>query len=78
MAVMGVKSLTTASAVIEELGGTMVTASLAGVKAQAVTNWRTKNRLPARTYVVFSEQLRAKHVSAPASLWGMAEPAEAS
>jgi hypothetical protein len=71
------KKLVTATAVIEELGGTNVTASLAGVKAQAVTNWRTNNRLPARTYLVFSRRLQAKRLTAPASLWGLKEPAEA-
>ena len=68
------RPLKTASDVIDALGGTPATANLTGRRAQHVTNWRATGQLPANTFLVISKELEARDQSAPASLWGMAEP----
>ena len=50
---------------------------LTGRTTQAVTNWCADNRLPPNTYVVLSAALDEIGKSAPPSLWGMTEQAEA-
>lgn len=66
--------LTTASAVIDLLGGNPAVARLTGRRAQAVSNWRRFNAFPADTYVALTEALKAIDASAPNSLWGMVAP----
>lgn len=74
---MSTPQLTTASAVIDALGGTTVVARLADRSPQAVTNWRAADRLPAETFLVLQAALKASKKEAPASLWGIREPAPA-
>lgn len=72
------KSLQTAGDVIDALGGTGATQSLIGRKwAQSVSNWRKNNRLPADTFLILTRELARLGFTAPAALWGIAEPAEA-
>lgn len=71
------KILSTATAVIDELGGTKATADLTGRRMQHVTNWRAAGRLPADTFLIVSEALKKKNAAAPAALWGIKLPTEA-
>jgi hypothetical protein len=71
---MTARILKSADEVIDALGGTVATANLTGRKAQHVTNWRASGRLPAKTFLVISKQLRELEKSAPPSLWGITEP----
>lgn len=70
--------LTTASAVVDALGGTVATATLLGyVNPHAVSNWRARGTLPADKYLVMQAELAKRGKTAPPSLWGIAEPTEA-
>jgi Tol biopolymer transport system component len=62
--------LYTANAVIDALGGTNTVSGLTGATAQAVSNWR-RDGLPAKTFIVLSEALKANGYSAPFEVWGM-------
>lgn len=70
---MPTQILTTATAVIDELGGTTAVAKLVGKTPQSVTNWRAANRLPAETFLVLSAALKKLKREAPSSLWGIRE-----
>ncbi len=72
--------LTTTREVTAALGGTKAVAHLTGRKYSAAANWvQDRNpQFPANTYVVMSDALAVIGKSAPASLWGMKIPAEAS
>lgn len=72
---METRVIQTADAVIDLLGGTSATARLVGRSNQAVSNWRGTGRLPPETFLVISAALSERGASAPASLWGIAEPA---
>jgi hypothetical protein len=63
--------LTTASAVIDRLGGNQKVAALTRRNAAAVSNWRRFNAFPADTYLVLSRSLKDIGESAPPSLWKM-------
>ena len=65
--------LTAADAVIDALGGGRAVAELAGTSHQTVCNWRSFGKFPARTYLLFKHALAARELTAPPSLWGMAE-----
>lgn len=65
-----------ASAVLDELGGTTAVARLLGRKVTAVSNWRRFDAFPANTYLALNAALRTKGKTAPASLWGMTEPSD--
>ena len=74
-------NLTSASAVIDALGGTKATAEMLmwhapekGTKDQHVSNWRSTRRLPAWTFLILTQELGAIESSAPPSLWGIKEP----
>lgn len=68
------ESLTTASDVIDALGGTTAVARLTRRKPQHVTNWRSTGRLPPKTFLVLTDALKAHDRTAPATLWDMDEP----
>lgn len=70
------KHLTSASAVIDALGGTGAVARISSRREQAVANWRTRG-LPPETYVVLTAELEKIGKTAPASLWRMVEPERA-
>lgn len=68
------QKLTTIKAVIEALGGTEPVMALIGARnASAVSNWRTWNHMPSRTYVVMQDALRKQGLRASPKLWGMVE-----
>lgn len=69
--------LETVDAVIDALGGTAAVARLVGRPAQAVSNWRKRGSMPAETFLVFDDALRARDLEAPSSLWGMVQAGEA-
>jgi hypothetical protein len=71
------RTLRTATEVIEELGGTAATARLTGRRyKQAVSNWKATDKLPTDTFLILRGALEEKGLTAPAKLWGMKEPAE--
>lgn len=64
------EQINTVDEVIEKLGGRGEVARMVGVTTQAVTNWRTRDRgFPPETFVVLTEALQKKNLSAPQSLW---------
>lgn len=65
--------LSSATEVMDALGGTLPVAELTGRKYSAAFNWRAFNRFPPDTFVVMSEALALIGKSAPASLWRMVE-----
>jgi hypothetical protein len=67
----------TVAAVIDALGGNAKVGALVGVGASAVSNWRTRGRIPAELFLVFSEALKGIGKAADPSLFGMAPAAEA-
>ena len=74
---MSKRQLTTASAVIDRLGGNQPVAVITGRMPGAVSNWRRFNAFPPNTYLALTEALRAAGETAPDSLWGMARQASA-
>lgn len=68
--------ISSTSEVMDALGGNGAVAELTGSKNKAVWNWRGSETFPSNTYVVMTEALRAIGKTAPASLWGMKQPAE--
>ena len=70
--------LHTTSDVINELGGLKAVAKLTGTNNKAAWNWRSFDSFPSNTYLVMIEALRERGKTAPASLWSMRAPAEAS
>jgi hypothetical protein len=67
----------TVEQVIETLGGAAATASITKRTVQAVSNWKSANRLPSWSYLTLSKKLAEHGCKAPPSLWGIKEPAEA-
>ncbi len=69
------QALTSASEVIDALGGTTATSRLTGRKGLTpVSNWRVTGRLPADTFLVLKAELQARGYTAPPALWGIVEP----
>jgi hypothetical protein len=64
--------------VIVALGGNQSVADLCNSTNKAVSNWRGFETFPSNTYVAMISALHAIGKTAPASLWGMKVPAEAS
>lgn len=71
------EELSTTSQVLDALGGNGAVAEITGSTTKAVWNWRGFNTFPSNTYVAMTEALLAKGKTAPASLWGMKQPADA-
>lgn len=63
--------LSSASEVMDALGGNGAVAELTGSTNKAVWNWRASGSFPSNTYVVLTDALRAIGKTAPDSLWGM-------
>lgn len=57
--------------VIERLGGIPELVSLTGSNVKAISAWKSRRAFPSKMYFVMSDALRAKGLSAPASLWKM-------
>lgn len=71
---MQAKVLTTASEVIEELGGPAAAGRMVGRSVQSAVNWRAANRFPADTFLIFQAELRERDMTAPPSIWGIRQP----
>jgi hypothetical protein len=67
--------LSTTREVMEALGGTSAVAKLTGRTYPAAFNWLDFKTFPSNTYVAMTTALAAQGKTAPASLWGMVEPA---
>lgn len=72
------QSAETVEDVIKALGGPAALAGITGRTVQAVSNWKSDNRLPSWSYLVLSQHLEAVGWQAPPSLWGIVEPENAS
>lgn len=68
------RTLQTVDDVIKELGGTVATSRLAGVRPSQVSGWRNAKRLGAKSYLVLKQELARRGFTAPAKLWGINEP----
>jgi hypothetical protein len=67
-------SITTATEIIDALGGNIPVARLTSATAKTVSSWRGRNRFPANTYPVLQSELVRLGFSAPAHLWRMRLP----
>lgn len=68
--------LETVDAVIDAVGGSAAAASLGGVKAPAVSNWKARGGIPSELYLIFRDELaRFGHAARPA-VFGLKEPVE--
>jgi hypothetical protein len=65
------KSLSTVDGVLEALGGGTAAARLAACTPQNLTNALRRGRLPASTFLIFSDELERRGFRAPAELWGI-------
>mgnify|MGYP001614088726 CR=1 FL=1 len=63
--------LTSTSDVIDALGGIGAVAQMTGRKYGAAAQWPHFTSFPSNTYLVLTEALKAKGLTAPAALWGM-------
>lgn len=70
------EQLQTVDQVIEKLGGTVEASRLAGVYPSQISTWRSTGKLGAKTYLILQDALKSRGYTAPASLWGMIEPAQ--
>jgi hypothetical protein len=61
--------LNTVRDVIKALGGTKVAAELCGVSDNAISNWRSWNRMPAHSFPIVSRELLNRGLTAEISLW---------
>lgn len=66
-----VQILTTSSEVIDAVGGTTPAAKIAFTTPQAANNWRRSGYFPSGTFLIFSEELKARGKRASVSLWRM-------
>jgi hypothetical protein len=55
--------------VVKALGGSKAAAELCGVSTNAVSNWRSWNRLPAHTFPIVSRELLNRGLTAEISLF---------
>lgn len=70
------QTLETADAVIRALGGTRAVMTLTSAKSiQVVNNWRYADRFASHTYLILKQALEQAGMTAPATLWGITEPA---
>ena len=63
--------------VVEAVGGNAAVASLAGVKASAVSNWKARGSIPAEYFLIFSGFLTANGKSFDPAVFGFNDVAEA-
>ena len=73
---MGQERINSVSEVFTALGENQGMEALTGSKASTISMWRSVDRFPTNTYLIITGALRAIGKTAPASLWGMKEPAE--
>jgi hypothetical protein len=75
---MDLENLETLADVFAALGKNSGVESITGCKPNTVSMWKSAGVFPSNTYVVLTEALRERGKTAPASLWSMRVPAEAS
>lgn len=68
---MRIRELTTASEVIDALGGTVRFGALIGRRKQNVSNYRASGRLPTTTILIVSDELRKIRCRASPKIWGI-------
>lgn len=73
---MELESLDTVAAVFTALGENPGVEALTGSKPSTISMWRATDRFPTNTYLILQEALKAAGKAAPASLWGMKQPAD--
>ena len=59
--------------VIEAVGGNAAAASLAGVGASAVSNWRSRGEIPPENFLLFRDALAASVKESALSVFGFKE-----
>jgi len=74
---MDLENLETVDAVFTALGGPSGMQALTGSKPNTVSMWKAAKCFPSNTYLIITEALRTINKTAPASLWGMKQPADA-
>jgi len=62
---------------ITTLGGPKAAGETLGATPQMVVNWRERGSLPSRSYLIHKTKLAERGLSAPPTLWGLSDPAEA-
>lgn len=68
---METRTLATASAVFDALGGVKAVADLTNSTYAAAWNWRKLGNFPPRTYAVLASKLEHEGYTAPLTLWRM-------
>jgi hypothetical protein len=66
--------LNSADEVIDAVGGTAAAARLVAASIASVSNWRARDRLPPRTFLLFEEALDVVGAAASSTLWGIDPP----
>lgn len=56
--------------VVEALGGTTAVAALAGVGISAVSNWKFRGAIPSENFMMVSQELRKRRMSASPAVFG--------
>jgi DNA-binding transcriptional regulator YdaS (Cro superfamily) len=69
--------ITSVAEVVDVLGGPHAASRLLGTSPQVISNWKRRRSLPPDRYLVMLAALNARGLTAPPSLWGIAEPNEA-
>lgn len=62
--------LTSIDAVLEAVGGPTAAAALAGVSLPAVSNWKSRGRIPAEKFFLFERELGSRNMQADRALFG--------
>lgn len=62
--------LNTVDEVLEALGGDIPAAALAGVGASALSNWRSRGKIPPEYFALFSDALAASGVAVSREAFG--------
>ena len=70
------RPLATALDVIDAFGGVPALAAFAGVDYRAAFNWKATGKFPSRFYVLMSDELERRGLSASPALWSMVESPE--
>jgi hypothetical protein len=68
--------LSTVDEIIDAVGGTAAAAGICGVGLSAVSNWRSRGRIPSEKFMIFADALKRLGKKASPSLFGF-ETAEA-
>lgn len=70
--------LITVEAVIETLGGTFKAAEIAAVQPSAISNWKTRKRIPSDYFMLISQELDKRGAAVSPTIFGFADPPLAS